>query len=116
MFVTYYKDKINKVMWAFAGDALTDAYLEQAALVVDYRHVCEEGETFPGQEDIYGWIRFEVFEDRLGVSQLTYAECERGSNMRIGTLQKVVTALGGGLSFPVLIGGRDYNLQMPQPV
>lgn len=31
-------------------------------------------------------------------------------------LQKVVTALGGELSFPVLIGGRDYNLQMPQPV
>ena len=82
-------------VWAFAGDALTDAYLEQAALVVDYRQgvgvgeaygdqsmpvnpgdslylafkargfVCEEGETFPGQEDIYGWIRFEVFEDRL---------------------------------------------------
>lgn len=146
VFVTHYKDKINKVMWAFAGDALTDTYLEQAALVVDYRQgvgigeaygdqsmpvnpgdslylafkargfVCEEGETFPGQEDIYGWIRFEVFEDWLGVSQPTYAECERGSNMRIGTLQKVVTALGGELSFPVLIGGRDYNLQMPQPV
>lgn len=31
-------------------------------------------------------------------------------------LQKVVTALGGELSFPVLIGGRDYNLQMLQPV
>ena len=26
-------------------------------------------------------------------------------------LQKVVTALGGELTFPVLIGGRDYNLQ-----
>lgn len=37
VFVAHYKDKINKVMWAFAGDALTDAYLEQAALVVDYR-------------------------------------------------------------------------------
>ena len=67
-------------VWAFAGDALTDTYLEQAALVVDYRQgvgigevygdqsmpvnpgdslylafkargfVCEEGETFPGQE------------------------------------------------------------------
>lgn len=37
VFVAHYKDKINKVMWVFAGDALTDAYLEQAALVVDYR-------------------------------------------------------------------------------
>ena len=54
--------------------------------------------------------------ERLGVSQPTYAECERGSNMRIGTLQKIVTALGGELSFHVLIGGRDYNLQMPQSV
>lgn len=54
--------------------------------------------------------------ERLGVSQPTYAECERGSNMRIGTLQKIVAALGGELSFHVLIGGRDYNLQMPQPV
>ena len=53
--------------------------------------------------------------ERLGVSQPTYAECERGSNMRIGTLQKIVTALGGELSFHVLIEGQDYNLQMPQP-
>ena len=54
--------------------------------------------------------------ERLGVSQPTYAECERVSNIRIGTLQKIVAALGGELSFHVLIGGRDYNLQMPQPV
>ena len=50
---------------------------------------------------------------RLGVSQPTYAECERGSNMRIGTLQKIVAALGGKLSFHVAIDGRDYNLQIP---
>ena len=50
---------------------------------------------------------------RLGVSQPTYAECERGSNMRIGTLQKIVAALGGELSFHVAIDGRDYNLQIP---
>ena len=61
-----------------------------------------------------GFTQADVAE-RLGVSQPTYAECERGSNMRIGTLQKIVTALGGELSFHVLIGGRDYNLQMPQP-
>jgi len=50
---------------------------------------------------------------RLGISQPTYAECERGSNMRIGTLQKIVAALGGELSFRVAIDGCDYNLQMP---
>ena len=59
-----------------------------------------------------GFTQADVAE-RLGVSQPTYAECERGSNMRIGTLQKIVAALGGELSFHVLIGGRDYNLQMP---
>ena len=59
-----------------------------------------------------GFTQADVAE-RLGVSQPTYAECEHGSNMRIGTLQKIVTALGGELSFHVLIGGRDYNLQMP---
>jgi len=53
---------------------------------------------------------------RLGVSQPTYAECERGSNMRIGTLQKIVAALGGELSLHVVIDGSDYNLQMPQSV
>lgn len=62
-----------------------------------------------------GFTQAEVAE-RLGVSQPTYAECERGNNMRIGTLQKIVAALGGELSFHVLIGGHDYSLQMPQSV
>ena len=61
-----------------------------------------------------GFTQADVAE-RLGVSQPTYAECERGSNMRISTLQKIVTALGGELSLHVLIADRDYNLQMPQP-
>ncbi|MGN0846173.1 MAG: helix-turn-helix domain-containing protein [Kiritimatiellia bacterium] len=60
-----------------------------------------------------GFTQSEVAQ-RLGVSQPTYAECERGSNMRIGTLQKIVSALGGELSLRVVIDGRDYNLQMPQ--
>ena len=62
-----------------------------------------------------GFTQADVAE-RLGVSQATYAECERGSNMRIGTLQKIVSALGGELSLHVLIADRDYNLQMPQSV
>ena len=60
-----------------------------------------------------GFTQADVAE-RLGVSQPTYAECERGrgSNMRIGTLQKIVTALGGDLSFQVAINGKGYKLQM----
>ena len=54
--------------------------------------------------------------NRLGVSQPTYAECEHASNMRIGTLQKIVAALGGELSFRVAIDGHDYSLRMPAPV
>ena len=36
-------------VWAFAGDALTDAYLEQAALVVDYRQGVGIGEAYGDQ-------------------------------------------------------------------
>ena len=32
-------------------------------------------------------------------------------NMRLGTLQKIVTALGGELSLRVLIDGCEYDLQ-----
>lgn len=60
-----------------------------------------------------GFTQAEVAQ-RLGVSQPTYAECERGRNMRIGTLQKIVAVLGGELSFRVAIDGCDYNLQIPQ--
>lgn len=59
-----------------------------------------------------GFTQMEVAK-RLGISQPTYAECERGSNMRIGTLQKIVAALGGELSLHVAIGGGVYDLQMP---
>ena len=60
-----------------------------------------------------GFTQAEIAE-RLGVSQPTYAVCERGGNMRIGTLQKIVAALGGELSVHVAIDGCDYYLQMPQ--
>ena len=59
-----------------------------------------------------GFTQADVAE-RLGVSRPPYAECEHGSYMRIGTLQKIAATLGGELSFHVLIDGRDYNLQMP---
>ena len=52
--------------------------------------------------------------ERLSVSQPAYAAYEKADNMRIGTLQKIVTALGGALSFHIEINGRDYPLQMPR--
>lgn len=52
--------------------------------------------------------------DRLSISQPAYAAYEKADNMRIGTLQKIVAALGGVLSFHVEVGGRDYVLQMPR--
>ena len=49
--------------------------------------------------------------DRLHIAQPTYAAFERNSNLRIGTLQKIVGALGGILKMQVEIGGKDYPLQ-----
>ena len=49
--------------------------------------------------------------EKLNVSQPAYAGFESSDNMRLGTLQKIVTALGGELSLRVLIGGYEYDLQ-----
>ena len=45
-----------------------------------------------------------------GVAQPTYATQERNDNMRIGTLRRIVDALGGVLKMQVEIDGRDYPL------
>ena len=58
-----------------------------------------------------GFTQMEVAK-RLGISQPTYAECERGNNMRIGTLQKIVAALGGELLLQVKLNGVNFDLQM----
>ena len=52
--------------------------------------------------------------NRLGVSQPTYAECERASNMRLGTLEKIIAALGGKFSFHVEFDNFNCELQMPR--
>ena len=52
--------------------------------------------------------------ERLAISQPTYSEYERGDNMRIGTLMKIVRALGGSLRFQVVIDGKEYPLQFAQ--
>ena len=59
-----------------------------------------------------GFTQMEVAR-RLGISQPTYAEYEHGNNMRIKTLQKIVSALGGKLSVYVVIGNGIYDLKMP---
>ena len=50
--------------------------------------------------------------DRLNITQPTYAAFECSGNLRIGTLQKIVSALGGILKLQVEIGGKDYPLQL----
>lgn len=49
--------------------------------------------------------------ERLSVAQPTYSEFEKNSNLRIGTLQKIVAALGGVLRLEVEIDGKGYPLQ-----
>ena len=51
--------------------------------------------------------------DRLDVSQPTYSAFERGDNLRLGTLQKIVNALGGILKLQVEIDGKEFPLRAP---
>ena len=68
------------------------------------------------REYVLAQIRREVgvtqtdMAERLGVAQPTYATQERNDNMRIGTLRRIVGALGGVLKMQVEIDGRDYPL------
>ena len=50
--------------------------------------------------------------EKLNVSQPAYASFEKSRNLRLATLQKIASALGGKLSFRLAIDGCDYNLQM----
>ena len=56
-----------------------------------------------------GMTQVEV-ANKLDIAQPTYAAFERSDNLRIGTLAKIVSALGGVLKFQVEIDGRDYPL------
>ena len=49
--------------------------------------------------------------ERLSVAQPTYSAFEKNDNLRIGTLQKIVTALGGVLRLEVVIDGKEYPLE-----
>lgn len=50
--------------------------------------------------------------ERLDIAQPTYAAFERGDNLRVGTLRRIVDALGGVLKIEVQIDGRDFPLAM----
>ena len=52
--------------------------------------------------------------EKLKVSQPAYASFEKGGNLRVGTLQKIASALGGDLSLRFSIDGCEYDLQKPQ--
>ena len=50
--------------------------------------------------------------EKLNVSQPAYASFEKGGNLRVGTLQKIASALGGELSLQVKFNGNNFNLNM----
>lgn len=50
--------------------------------------------------------------EKLNVSQPAYASFEKGSNLRVGTLQKIVSALGGELSLNIKFHGDVVNLNL----
>lgn len=50
--------------------------------------------------------------EKLNVSQPAYASFEKGGNLRIGTLQKIASALGGELSLQVKLNGNDFKIDI----
>lgn len=51
--------------------------------------------------------------ERLNITQPAFSAYESGSDLRIGTLQKIVSALGGVLTFNVEVDGEVYPLHFP---
>lgn len=60
---------------------------------------------------IAGLTQSEMAE-RLDVSQPAYAAFEKGGNLRVGTLRKIVSALGGELLLRVKFRGHDVELNV----
>ena len=50
--------------------------------------------------------------EKLNVSQPAYASFEKGDNLRVGTLQKIASALGGELSLQVKLNGNDFKIDI----
>lgn len=50
--------------------------------------------------------------EKLNVSQPAYASFEKGGNLRVGTLQKIASALGGELSLNIKLRGGDVKVNL----
>ena len=50
--------------------------------------------------------------EKLNVSQPAYASFEKGGNLRVGTLQKIASALGGELSLNIKLHGGDVKVNL----
>lgn len=50
--------------------------------------------------------------EKLNVSQPAYASFEKGGNLRVGTLQKIASALGGELSLNIKLHGDDVKVNL----
>ena len=50
--------------------------------------------------------------EKLNVSQPAYASFEKGGNLRVGTLQKIASALGVNLSIEMTIKGQHLPLSL----
>ena len=50
--------------------------------------------------------------EKLNVSQPAYASFEKGGNLRVGTLQKIASALGGELSLNIKLHGGDVKINL----
>ena len=48
--------------------------------------------------------------EKLNVSQPAYASFEKGGNLRVGTLQKIASALGGRVFVTLMLNGDDFVL------
>ena len=50
--------------------------------------------------------------EKLNVSQPAYASFEKGGNLRVGTLQKIATAMGAYLSIEMTIKSKHLPLSL----
>lgn len=52
--------------------------------------------------------------ERLDVSQPAYAAFEKGGNLRVGTLQKIISVLGGELQLNIKLNNHWYELSLSE--
>lgn len=52
--------------------------------------------------------------EKLDVSQPAYAAFEKGGNLRVGTLQKIISVLGGELQLNIKLNNHWYELSLSE--